>query len=45
MGISRRAKLKGYIEKIKPLLDKLITESGFRIHAKLYEEILKDVGE
>lgn len=45
LGVLRRAKLKGYIEKVKPLLDQLIKESGFRIHQKLYEEILKDVGE
>jgi len=45
LGVLRRAKLKGYLEKVKPILDQLREETGFRIHQNLYKEILKDVGE
>jgi len=45
LGALRRAKLKGYLEKVKPILDQLREETGFRIHQNLYKEILKDVGE
>lgn len=45
LGVLRKAKFKGQIEKVKPLLDQLRKDAGFRIHQKLYEEILKDVGE
>lgn len=45
LGVLRRAKLKGYLEKVKPILDRLREETGFRIHQNLYKEILKDVGE
>jgi predicted nucleic acid-binding protein len=45
LGVLRKAKFKGQIEKVKPVLDQLREDTGFRIHQKLYEEILKDVGE
>ena len=40
LGILLRAKEQGIINKIKPLLDKMI-EKDIRISAKLYEDILK----
>ncbi len=43
-GILKMAKIKGLIPELKSLLDKLI-ENNFRISLKLYNEILKDVGE
>jgi len=45
LGILQRAKSRGFIEKVQPLLDQLITEAGFRIAPKLYQEVLKSVGE
>lgn len=44
VGVLKMAKIKGLIPEIKPLLDRLI-ENNFRISLKLYNEILKDVGE
>ncbi len=44
VGILKLAKNKGYIPKIKPLIDKMI-ENNFRISLKLYNEILKDTNE
>lgn len=45
LGILKRAKSKGIITKVRPVLDELMNKAGFWIHPKLYQEILKDVGE
>jgi predicted nucleic acid-binding protein len=45
LGVLKRAKSKGFINSVKPILDELINQSGFRIHPKLYQEVLKSVGE
>jgi len=45
LGILINAKEEKLISKIKPILDKLIFEVGFRINPKLYQQILKRVDE
>ena len=45
LGILIESKKDGLIEKLKPLLDKLIYEMGFRINPKLYQEVLRIVEE
>lgn len=45
LGVLKNAKSKGLIEKLEPVLQELILRTGFRIHPKLYEQILKSVGE
>jgi len=45
VGILIRAKNKGEINLLKPELDRLITENGFWISKKLYDQSLKAVGE
>ena len=45
LGILIESKEEGLIKEVKPILDKLIYEIGFRISPKLYQEILKIVNE
>lgn len=45
LGILIEAKEELIIKEIKPILDKLIYEIGFRISPRLYQEILKRVNE
>ncbi len=45
LGILIEAKESGFIKKVKPILDQLIYEVGFRISPKLYQEILEIVNE
>ncbi len=45
LGILIEAKNENLLPTIKPVLDKLIYEIGFRISPKLYQDILKRVGE
>ncbi len=45
LGILIRAKQKGLLEFVKPDMDKLIYEADFRVHPKLYKEVLGWVGE
>lgn len=45
LGILIEAKEDGLLAEIKPLLDKLIYEVGFRINPKLYQTVLKENGE
>ncbi|MEL6624907.1 MAG: DUF3368 domain-containing protein [Bacteroidota bacterium] len=45
LGILIEAKEDGLLKEIKPLLDKLIYEVGFRIHPKLYQAVLIEAGE
>lgn len=45
LGVLIRAKEKGLLSKVKPEMDKLIKETRFRIHAELYQGILKLVNE
>lgn len=45
LGILIEAKENKLLKKVKPLLDKLIYEIGFRISPKLYQEILNRVNE
>ncbi|MEM6316140.1 MAG: DUF3368 domain-containing protein [Bacteroidota bacterium] len=45
LGVLAKGKQEGYIEQLKPILDKLIEEIGFRVSKKLYQIILESVGE
>ncbi|MGB0930271.1 MAG: DUF3368 domain-containing protein [Chitinophagales bacterium] len=45
LGILIQAKQKGYIRELKPILDRLINEIGFRVSRQLYNGILSRVGE
>ncbi|MBV6439090.1 MAG: DUF3368 domain-containing protein [Haliscomenobacteraceae bacterium CHB4] len=45
LGVLKIAKRKGYLTAVKPVLDKLIKDAGFRISLALYREIITDVGE
>jgi len=45
LGVLVKAKSEGLIPEVKPMLNKLRTLAGFRIHSKLVEHILKVVGE
>ena len=45
LGILMDAKEFGMIEEVKPIMDRLIYEVGFRISPKLYQQVLKRVGE
>ncbi|MEM6630447.1 MAG: DUF3368 domain-containing protein [Bacteroidota bacterium] len=45
LGILVRGKQKGHISEIKPLLNSLMQEVGFRVSQSLYEDILREVGE
>lgn len=45
LGVLTRAKKAGHISRLKPLLDILIEDIGFRISRNLYDRILRNVGE
>lgn len=45
LGILIEAKKEGLINDVKPILDRLIFETGFRISPKLYQDILEKVNE
>lgn len=45
LGILIRAKKAGHISQLKPLLEILIKDVGFRVSRKLYDRILSEVGE
>lgn len=45
LGILIEAKIRGELEVIKPLLDRLINEANFRVASSLYERVLRTVGE
>lgn len=45
LGILIKSKNSGLIESLKSILDQLIVEFGFRINPKLYQQVLKSVGE
>lgn len=45
LGVLVRAKQKGLIAALRPVLDELVLKMKFRIHAKLFEEVLRQVGE
>lgn len=45
LGILIEAKAENLIQKVKPILDRLIFEMGFRISPKLYQHILEEVDE
>ena len=45
IGILIVAKKQAIVKEVKPLLDSLISEAGFRISRKLYEYILTEISE
>lgn len=45
LGLLTEAKKEGLIDKVKPILDKLIFEIGFRVNPKLYRYVLSTVDE
>jgi predicted nucleic acid-binding protein len=45
LGVLVKAKRKGHIKKVKPLMDKLKGEAGFWIEDNLYQYVLNTVGE
>lgn len=45
LGILIRAKENNLINKVKPLMDNLVSDAGFRINPKLYSEVLKRANE
>lgn len=45
LGVLKIAKRKGFLHAVKPSIDKLIRDAGFRISQQLYLEVLIDVGE
>ena len=45
LGVLIQAKKKGYLNELKPILDKLIGDIGFRVSKNLYDRILKEVSE
>jgi uncharacterized protein len=45
LGTLIQAKKKGILPELKPILDKLINEIGFRVSKKLYDRILEEVKE
>ena len=45
LGVLYRAKKRGLVELVKPLMDRLQNELGFFISAKLYAEVLRMSGE
>lgn len=45
LGILVQSKQAGYVHKLKPILDQLIDEIGFRVSKNLYQLVLKSVNE
>jgi len=45
LGVLIQGKKKGHLKELKPILDKLVGEIGFRVSKKLYDRILKEVEE
>lgn len=45
LGVLIRSKQQGFIEQLKPILDTLVQECGFRVKQDLYERVLKEVQE
>ena len=45
VGVLIRAKVEGHITNLKPVLDELIDEIGFRVSRRLYDMVLNQVGE
>ena len=45
LGVLIDAKQQGILEAVKPILDRLIYETGFRVGSGLYQRVLSEVGE
>lgn len=45
LGVLTEAKSRGLVEAVKPLLDALVCQAGFRVGPSLYRQVLDSVGE
>ena len=45
LGVLLKAKREGYLKELKPIMDRLIDEIGFRVSTDLYDRILKEAKE
>ena len=45
LGVLLRAKQSGFLPAVKPIIDQLISETGFRVHPTLYQQVIKSAGE
>ena len=45
LGVLVSAKRNGFIDEVKPLLDTLVNQIGFRVSKTLYERVLQEVDE
>ena len=45
LGVLVEAKHKGLVDELRPLLDELLHEAGFRMGSALYHKVLETVGE
>lgn len=45
LGILIEAKSRGFVESVKPMLDRLILDNGFWVSPKLYQDVLRVVNE
>lgn len=45
LGVLIQGKKKGYLNELKPILNHLINEIGFRVSVELYKRILQEVNE
>ena len=44
-GVLLDAKQEGHIPAVRPLLDRILATVGFRLHRRLYDEVLRAAGE
>jgi predicted nucleic acid-binding protein len=45
IGVLIEAKRRGLLPEVRPLLDTLRDQAGFRVSERLYERVLVDIGE
>lgn len=45
LGVLLLAKSRGVIEQIRPILDQMVVQNGFRLQESLYNEVLRQAGE
>jgi len=45
LGVLLAAKKRNLVSTIRPIIDELVSETGFRISAQLYEEVIATAGE
>ena len=45
LGLLIEAKRQGHVHEVKPILDDLIVEAGFRVSQQLYARVMEIAGE